>query len=372
LVPASRGFIIPLVVPSYPSSLPPIQTGAAAWLGAEMAKRQDWIFELRPSHLRELEVAVEARVAQGESGLSAPWTAALFPLPTLGPILASMRQELLHGRGFVLFRRLPIERYSRLETASIYMAIGAHLGRARSQNAKGHLLGHVYDFGLSSRDPHVRLYQTNQRQTFHTDSCDVVGLLCIREAESGGDSLLVSALTLYNELRESRPDRLARLLAPMPHDRRGEVPAGMEPFFEIPVYSWHEGELTVFYQRQYFDSAQRFPDARRLTDDDVAALDAFDALANDDRLTLTMRLLPGDIQFVHNHTLLHDRTGFRDSVAPEHKRHLLRLWLACEGARPLPPAFAARYGSLEIGDRGGISVPGMEPRVPLTPEEASG
>jgi hypothetical protein len=158
----------------------------------------------------------------------------------------------------------------------------------------------------------------------------------------------------------------------MPHDRRGEVPAGMKPFFEIPVYSWYEGELTVFYQRQYFDSAQRFPDARHLTDEDVAALDAFDTLANDERLTLTMRLTPGDIQFVHNHTLLHDRTGFRDSAAPERKRHLLRLWLACEGARPLPPAFAARYGSLEIGDRGGISVPGAEPRVPLSPEDASG
>jgi hypothetical protein len=370
---ASRAFIIVAAVPGDPtSSLPPVQTGPAAWVGAEMAKRDDWILELRPSHVRELEAAVEARLALGESGLAAPWTASTFPLPTLGPILTSMRQELLHGRGFVLLRRLPIERYTRLETASIFMAIGAHLGRARSQNAKGHLLGHVYDFGLSSSDPHVRLYQTNQRQTFHTDSCDVVGLLCVREAESGGDSLLVSALTVYSELSKSRPDLLARLLAPMPHDRRGEVPAGMKPFFEIPVYSWYEGELTVFYQRQYFDSAQRFPDARHLTDEDVAALDAFDTLANDERLTLTMRLTPGDIQFVHNHTLLHDRTGFRDSAAPERKRHLLRLWLACEGARPLPPAFAARYGSLEIGDRGGISVPGAEPRVPLSPEDASG
>jgi hypothetical protein len=349
--------------------LPPPQTGRAAWRGEEIGPREDWIFALSPVHVRELEAAAERSTGPSNTAVPADvrWTAASFVLPTLGPILARMLEELLRGRGFVLLRGLPIERYTRLEAAMMFMALGAHLGNPRSQNAKGHLLGHVYDSGLSSADPHVRLYQTNQRQTFHTDSCDVVGLLCLREAESGGDSLLVSALAIWNELRSRSPELLARLLRPMPHDRRGEVPAGMKPYFDIPVYSWYEEELTVFYQRQYFDSAQRFADARRLTAGDVAALDAFDATANDPGLTLPMRLLPGDIQFVHNHTLLHDRTAFRDGSEPEAKRHLLRLWLAAPGARALPPAFAARYGSLEVGRRGGISVPGMELRVPLTP-----
>jgi hypothetical protein len=178
--------------------------------------------------------------------------------------------------------------------------------------------------------------------------------------------MLVSARAIFKELSSRRPDLLARLFAPMPHDRRGEVPPGGKPWFDIPVYSWHEEELTVFYQRQYFDSAQRFPEARRLDSVDVAALDAFDAAANDERLYLTMRLVPGDIQFVHNHVVLHDRTAFRDGV--DRKRHLLRLWLACPGARPLPPAFAARYGSLEVGRRGGISVPDERLCVPLFPE----
>jgi hypothetical protein len=193
----------------------------------------------------------------------------------------------------------------------------------------------------------------------------VVGLLCLREARKGGDSLLVSALTIFNEMRRTRPDLLARLLRPMPHDRRGEVPEGQQPYFMIPVFSWQAGELTVFYQRQYFDSAQRFADAPRLAPEDVEALDAFDALANDARLHLTMRLAPGDLQFVHNHVMLHDRTGFEDAEHPEQKRHLLRLWLAAPGARELPPAFAARYGSIAVGDRGGIVVPGTRFTVPL-------
>jgi hypothetical protein len=339
-----------------------------------MAQRREWILELTPAHLAELTAAAEPYVplsTTGETaaGALAQLDPASFRLPTLGPLLASVREELLHGRSFALLRGLPVDRLSRLQSAAMFLGIGAHLGRARSQNAKGHVLGHVFDLGLRGDDPNVRIYQTSQRQTFHTDSSDVVGLLCLREAKRGGASLLVSALSIYNAMREECPELLARLLLPMPHDRRGEVPAGMKPYFEIPVYSWFANQLTVFYQRQYFDSAQRFPAARPLSNEDVRALDRFDAIANDPRLNLPMRLLPGDMQFVHNHNILHDRTGFEDWPEPQRKRHLLRLWLAVPGARPLPESFAARYGTVEIGNRGGIIVPGATRlTVPLEPE----
>ena len=347
---------------------PPVQTGPAAWRGAELASRTDWIEPLEAADIAELEAAMRAFLGRGGEVAArlGRLTAQDFPLPRLAPRLAALRNELLHGRGFALLRRLPVEHYAAAERATLFMGLGAHLGRARSQNAQGHVLGHVRDLGLASRDPNVRLYQTSERQTFHTDSCDIVGLLCLREARRGGDSLLVSALTLYNELLRTRPALAARLLRPMAHDRRGEVPAGQQPFFMIPVLSWHAGALTVFYQRQYVDSAQRFEAAPRLQPADVEALDAFDRLAEDPRLHLRMRLAPGDIQFVHNHVLLHDRTAFEDSPDPLERRHLLRLWLAAPGARELPPAFAARYGSLAIGARGGIEVPGMQLRVPLS------
>jgi hypothetical protein len=309
-------------------------TGPSAWRGDAMAERE-WVVELSQEDVAELEAAAESLVRRGPAVAEtlAHLTPATFPLPRLAPRLARVRDAVLHGRGFALLRRLPVERYSEVETATLFMGLGAHLGRARSQNARGHVLGHVRDVGLTSDDPNVRLYQTRQRQTFHTDSCDVVGLLCV----------------------------------PMPHDRRGEVPEGMRPFFDIPVLSDHDGHLTVFYQRQYIDSAQRFADARRLTEEDVLALDRFDALADDPALHLRMVLEPGDVQLVNNHALLHDRTAFEDGPDPATKRHLLRLWLACPGARPLPPAFAARYGALTVGDRGGIVVPGARLHVPLAP-----
>jgi hypothetical protein len=321
-----------------------------------MARRTDWIIPLSDADVAEIDAAVAPLVA-GTADI-AHITRADFPLPTLGSRLGHVLEELLHGRGFALLRGLPVHRYGMREAAAAFFGIGAWLGKARSQNARGHVLGHVRDMGLSSRDPSVRIYQTSERQTYHTDSCDVVGLLCLKTARQGGLSTLVSSSTIFNEMRRRRPDLLALLLQPVATDRRGEVPAGMKPWFEIPVFSWHAGHLTAIYQRQYIDSAQRLAGAPRLTADQVAALDLFDTLANDPALNLHMEFTPGDMQFVHNHTLLHDRTAFDDWEEPQRRRHLLRLWLACPGARPLPPVFAQRYGTIDIGDRGGIIVPG--------------
>ena len=137
------------------------------------------------------------------------------------------------------------------------------------------------------------------------------------------------------------------------------MPAGQRPYFTIPVFNWFEGRMSAIYQRQYIDSAQRFTDAPQLTPAHVAALDLFDELANDPKLNFLMTLQAGDIQLVHNHTLLHDRTAFTDWPEPERKRHLLRLWLAPPDARPLLPVFAQRYGTVVPGARGGV--PAMVP-----------
>lgn len=344
--------------------LPPEQTGAAAWYGPEIARRDDWMMPLSAAEVAEVEAATRALVARdADIAVLKPQD---FPLPTLGARLrARVDDEVLNGRGFLLLRGLPVERWSIRESATAFFGLGAHLGSARSQNGKGHVLGHVQDLGLDVNDPNVRIYQTHERQTYHTDSCDIVGLLCLKTAKSGGLSALVSSTTIFNEMRRRRPDLLELLFQPIATDRRGEVPEGQKPFFEIPVFNWHQGYLTAIYQRQYIDSAQRFPDAPRHTPELVEALDLFDSLANDPALNTFMEFKPGDVQLVHNHTMLHDRTGFEDWPEPERRRHLLRLWLAADAARPLPEVFAQRYGSVTIGDRGGIIVRGTKLHAPL-------
>jgi hypothetical protein len=321
----------------------------------------DWIEQISTDQIGEVEAAVQEWERSGIDRI----TGERVFLPMLAPWLHGLLDGVLNGRGFVLIKGLPIERWTRRQAAIAFLVIGSQLGNLRMQNAEGHLLGHVRDLGRSSDDPNTRIYQTRERQTFHTDSCDVVGLMCLQTAKSGGLSSLVSSTTIFNEMRRRRPDLLNVLLQPIETDRRGEVPEGGKPYFSIPVFNYHAGLVSTIYQRQYIESARRFPGVAPLTSIQIEALNLFDELANDPRLNLMMELQPGDIQLVHNHTILHDRTAFEDYAEPERKRHLLRLWIAPPGARPLPEVYAERFGSTTPGDRGGVAVPGSKPTIPF-------
>ena len=335
-----------------------------AWLGSELQKKPDlWESHLSLKFISDIEQAANYFLSL-DIDLS-EINRDSFPLKVFDGYLSELALKLLDGIGFGVIKGLPVKRYSPEMIATIFFGIGAHLGDARSQNADGHLLGHVRDIGANSNDQNTRIYQTSQRQTFHTDSADVVGLICINDAKKGGDSLLVSAVTIFNHMVELRPDLIEYLFDPIATDRRGEVPPGELPYLTIPPLSLEDNLLTVFYQRQYIDSAQRFDDAMKLSKRHVEALDLFDTLANDPALHLSMRLRPGDMQFVYNHAFLHDRTGFVDWAEPNKKRHLLRLWLSMPNDRKLPESFKQRYGSIEVGNRGGIITQKTKLQVPL-------
>jgi TfdA family taurine catabolism dioxygenase TauD len=341
--------------------------GPSAWIGSDMLGREaEWTYRLSSSEIAEIEAALKSVQARGID--IADIRREDFPLPTLGPVLDRLRGEVLDGRGFVLLRGVPVEDRPIAESATAYWGIGTYFGCARSQNAQGHLLGHIYDLGGSSAtNPNIRSYATSERQNFHIDRSDVVALLCLKRAKSGGLSAIVSSMTVHNVMAKRRPDLLERLYQPFPVDRRGEVPEGKAPFYEAPVFNEHEGYLSVLYSRLHIGSSQRFPEARRLTAEDVEALDMFAELAGDPELRLDMSFMPGDIQFLHNHTILHARTGYEDWPEAERKRHLLRLWLAPPAARPLPPVFAECYGGVTVGDRGGIICKSTRLHAPLVP-----
>ncbi len=345
----------------------PLIKGPSAWTAADMRKREaEWSYRLSPSEIAELEAALRSVCVRGLD--IADIRREDFPLPTLGPVLDRLRADVLNGRGFVLLRGVPVEDRPIAESATIYWGIGSYFGSARSQNAQGHLLGHIYDLGGSSAtNPNIRSYATAERQNFHIDRCDVVALLCLRRAKSGGLSAIASSMAVHNVMAERRPDLLERLYQPFPVDRRGEVPEGKAPFYEAPVFNEHAGTVSVLYSRLHIGSAQRFPEARRLTAEDIEALDMLGELAGDPQLRLDMTFMPGDIQFLHNHTILHARTAYEDWLDEERKRHLLRLWLAPPEARPLPPVFEEAYGGITIGDRGGIICPGTHLHAPLAP-----
>jgi hypothetical protein len=340
-------------------------TGPAAWRGREMAATDGWMLRLDDADAAELEAALQAVEARGLDPVDV--SREDFPLPRLGPRLDALRGEILRGRGFALLRGLPVERLGTRQAAIAYWGIGAYLGKPVPQNAQGHLLGHVIDVGRDENDPTARIYQTSARQFYHADSCDIVGLLCLRKAKTGGESTIVSSVTVYNEMLVRAPDLVEELFHPFHVDRRGEVPEGAEPWYRVPVFSWYAGELTTYYVRRYITSARRFPGVPPLTPRQEAAFDALDAICDDPEIHLAMAFQPGDVQFLHNHQVLHDRRAYTDWDDPSRRRHLLRLWLCPPDGRVLPPAFAQRWGCITIGDRGGIRVPGANLVAPLSP-----
>lgn len=336
----------------------------AAWRADDMARSKDWLYELSAAEISEIDAAVAA--ASGRDFLTVGRDD--FSLPTFAATLADIRQDILYGRGFVLIRGMPIGDYDIRQTAMAFWGIGRHLGDdVLSQNAKGHVLGHVADIGQSRSNPNQRGPYSNERIPYHVDCADIVGLLCAQTSLSGGASSLASSVTVHNELLRRRPDLVRVLNEPYYRDRRGEVPAGMEPWYRLAVFHAHEGYFSASLEPTYMGSPQRFPEVPDMTPAQKEALETVQALA--DELRFDMAFRQGDMQFINNHVVFHTRQAFQDDAAAGKKRHLLRLWLKNLDGRPLPAPFYERHGTVETVDRpGGIVGPDTVLNTPVEPE----
>ncbi len=295
----------------------------AAWRGEEMARRQDWIVRLSAGQVDELEGAADAAAARGLDAMRRED----FPLPTLAAVIAGWARELAAGRGFLLVRGLPVERWGEARSALVYWGLGQHLGEPGAQNPQGELLGHVIDTGEDAANPFVRRYRTAGDIAFHCDLADAVGLLCLRAARRGGASRIVSSVSVYNELLHRQPDLIDRLYEPFCLDTRDEQGEGRLPFVPVVPCCHAGGVLRTFYHSDYFRSAVRHPEVPPFTEQEQTLLDLYEAIAGSPELYLDMQFEPGDIQLISNHVTLHARTAYEDGNA-DHKRHLLRRWLS--------------------------------------------
>lgn len=341
-------------------------TGPYAWTGPEMAARTDWIHAFTADEIAEIEAAVADVRARGLAILDI--READFPLPTLGPVMARIRDVLVDGCGITVMRGLPVDRWSREETAIAYWGLGTHLGDAVSQNPDGHLLGHVMDIGGDFHSMTARAgYQSHARLPFHTDlGADLVGLLCLHPSKSGGESSVTSAMAVHNGMLERRPDLLRLLAAPIHRDRRGEYMEGKAPTYEAPVFCYHAGYMTVTFVRRFVESASRHPGVPDVTPELIEAMDLLEELAESDDLRLDMDFQAGDIQWINNLTTFHSRTAFEDWAEPERRRHLLRLWVNLPNGWPLPPSYYERFGSVDDAGRPrGMHMAGAELSAPL-------
>ena len=325
----------------------------SAWKSAEFAADDSWIFRLSDREVKEIDDALNGLRARG---LEVPdFGRDEFPLPTLAAKIADVLREVEDGRGVALIRGLPVQNYDIDALRAIYWGIGAYFGDPISQNSKGQILADVVDLGNDYADPNARGYKTSAGLDPHVDSSDIVSLLCVRTAKSGGESIVASSMTVYNEILEHHRDYLPILYRGFNRDLRGEGVTGsldeVTPH-KVPVYSYFDNRLSCDLNTRIIRSA-REKLSQPLTDLEEEALDGVTALALRDDICFRMHLEEGDIQLVNNYTVLHSRTDYTDFPEPERKRRLMRFWVNSRNGRALAPDFANKYNT---GPRGGVAM----------------
>ncbi len=328
-------------------------SGPAVWQAEDLAANQDWVQTFSDLELEELH---EALLNVESRSLEAPeFGADDFPLPTLAGRFQKAAQSLETGCGCLLLKGFNPDRYSLTQIKIIYWGLGLHFGTPVTQNAAGDLIGNVRNSGRSSTEKNVRGYTTRNSLRPHCDPSDVVTLLCVSTALSGGRSQLSSASAIYNEIRATHPEYLPCLMRGFHYDLRGEGPSGdADEVTEnrLATFSWHQGKLSCrFNARSIIDGQRKYGEP--LSDLELAAVRCVESLAEDDRFRYDMDFNVGDIQILNNYSILHSRSAFEDDA--KGGRHLLRLWLNLDPqiARPLDSAFANKNNT---GPRGGIHV----------------
>jgi len=352
------------------SDFPKEITGETVWKAEDYSNNPErWVHPFNAAEIEELSSAADRFIADKIplTGISKD----NFPLPNLSVLLASIRAEILNGKGFILFKGFPVEKWGNHKSAVAYMGLGTYLGYFVSQNGRGHVLGHVKDLG---EDPtqidKVRIYRTNARQFFHADDSDIVGLLCIARALEGGESDIVSSHHVWNTLQKERPDVAETLTKPIWYfDRKGETSFGEEPYIRTSVFYLERGLSGRVYSKwdpYYVKSLGRFVEAGLvppLSPEQIEAAKVLEETCH--RLRLHMILEVGDIQFLSNEHVLHARTEYRDHAPPAPRRHLMRLWLATPESEE---GWKLPFHDSEEKKRGGIQVNDQAPVAPLDAE----
>ena len=334
------------------SSQAPIIEGPADWRAADMADAREWVINLTPEQIADIDRALKAT---SEIGL-AEITKENFALPTFTALVAEIQDRLENGRGFVVLRGFPALDYDKDQLRKIYWGIGKHIGTAVSQSSKGDLLGDVKDFGQDVFSSAGRGYMSSQKLGFHCDTSDVVALMVLRTAKSGGLSKIASSVAVRNEIARTRPDLLEVLYQPFNWSWKGQQAPGEAAYYQQPIYSEHKGKFASRdIKTHIFSAHEDNPELGPLSAEQKEAIALINTIAENPEFHFCMMFEPGDIQFLNNHVTLHSRTAFEDFEEEDRKRHLLRMWLSPPNSRELSPLMGAIYQDQSAGAaRGGF------------------
>jgi hypothetical protein len=319
-----------------PATLQPI-VDRSTWRGDDQLPESSFVYVLSNEELAEIE-AVGAQLLADDPDVGSV-EAHSYPLPVTSKGIAEWGEQLDHGLGFVLVRGLRVEQYSRELSSAIFLLLGLHLGAPMRQNAAGDVITHVIaTTDKSAYEPGVLSSRTTSALTFHSDSSDIVGLMCLHGARAGGESVLASGTTVYNEVLKRRPDLAPLMFESFHWDWRKQDFKSPTVTYESPMCSYVDGVFSMYGGSKIVFTAQDYPEVPRLTEQQKELLALVDQIAAEPGIGLEMDFRAGDIQWLLNHTAMHSRHEYWDWPEPDRRRHLIRLWLKRDG-RPMVPGF---------------------------------
>jgi len=328
----------------------------SAWKSSDFKSQDDYAFDLEPRHIKALNAAL-GKVRKAGLGID-DITKANFPLDDIQDFIDQVSYELMDGRGLMLIRGWPLDQYLLEDIGVMYYGFGAHFGKGATQSVIGDRLGYVMDH--SDSEPLERAYRNKHELSLHTDFNELIGMLNIRQAATGGESQYASAIAVHNEIFATRPELLAPLYEGFHYHRRGEETPGQEPVtpHKVPIFSSVDGVLSCRFIEGYIQ-----PAAKELGIEMpaylVEAISYYQVIAARDDFQLEMLVEPGHMTFSNNFVTLHARSAFEDdSTDAEKKRLFLRLWLDVDAAESRPHA-------PEVAVYDGESITKQEGRMPV-------
>ena len=345
-------------------TIEPVQV-PRGWTSADIAADDSWAVRLNDDEVADFERGMLKARATGRALFDLSKADFQFGPRALGQLRRTI-EETQRGRGFQMMRGFPVERWSKEDSRLLFWGIGLHLGVPRPQGKSSQFMSDVRDAGGTYRSTSGRGYNTKSALDFHADGSDLVGLICLRTAREGGESLISSSIAAHNVMLEERPDLVKEMYGLFTFSRQGEHAAEEPPYYDISVFGRNtSGQFACRHIRNHVNSAQAsFPEVRRLSPAQSEALDYLDAVLARPELCFRMNFEPGDIQWINNHIVLHSRTDYDDYEEDDRKRHLLRLWIASPDAQQLPANWADCYKDVEArAVRGGFRGQHITPEI---------
>jgi hypothetical protein len=340
-------------------SIADLSNSPVVWQGEELLDSPYWNYQLTPVEVAEIEAAIHTLRASED---------ATPQFDHLGQTLAGVSEALENGRGAVLLKGVPVDRYSEEDIAKVYLAMCRQMGMpVRESNSDfdspvRKRTQFITDIRAEAADSSTEGKQSNDAFRFHCDRCDVNSLLCIRQARSGGESRLVSAVSVCHAMAQSHPDIAQELFQDVPFFFEGE-----NSWTRYPLWCIHKGKFTTQYSSAYVWLSQLIPDAPRLTEKQKQGLELLEEIGL--KLGITFRVEPGDWLLTNNHVIYHARTSW-PIESGKHDRLLMRAWYTPFNSRELPdtPAFRTMWGAVEAGQPRGGFLPNhpTPPNRPIT------